>query len=146
MDGAAGTTVWRHLLTAIAKGQDNKHGYTYVLASKASPETLTIWHNGRVVLKSLVNSGISVAPTSDGTYPVYLRYYFQIMKGTNPDGSKYADPVNFVAYFDGGEAIHYFPRYSFGYPQSLGCLELPWDAAKKAWPYTTYGSLVTVEG
>ena len=146
MDGAAGTTVWRHLLTAIAKGQDNKRGYTYSLASKASPETLTIWHNGRVVLKSLANTGISVAPTSDGTYPVYLRYYYQIMKGTNPDGSKYADPVNFVAYFDGGEAIHYFPRYSYGFEQSLGCVELPWDAAKKAWPYTNYGSLVTVEG
>ena len=146
MDGTAGTTVWRHLLTAIAKGQDNKHGYTYSLASKASPETLTIWHNGHVVLKTLANTGISVAPTADGTYPVYLRYYFQVMKGTNPDGSKYADPVYYVSYFNGGDALHYFPRYSFGYPQSLGCVELPWDAAKKAWPYTTYGSLVTVEG
>jgi peptidoglycan hydrolase-like protein with peptidoglycan-binding domain len=146
MDGEAGTTVWRHLLTAVAKAQDNKHGYTYSLASKASPETLTVWHNGHVVLKTLANTGISVAPTADGTFPVYLRYYFQVMKGTNPDGSKYADPVYYVSYFDGGDALHYFPRYSFGYPQSLGCVELPWDAAKKAWPYTTYGSLVTVQG
>ena len=146
MDGAAGSTVWRHLLNAIAKGQGNKHGYTYAVASKASPETLTIWHNGRQVMKSLANTGIPVAPTSDGTYPVYLRYYFQIMKGTNPDGSKYADPVYYVAYFDGGEAVHYFPRYSYGFQQSLGCVELPWNSAKKAWPYLTYGSLVTVEG
>ena len=146
MDGSAGPTVWRHLLTAIAKGQGNKHGYTYSLASKASPETLTVWHNGHVVLKSLANTGISVAPTADGTYPVYLRYYYQVMKGTNPDGSKYADPVYYVSYFNGGDAIHYFPRYSFGYPQSLGCVELPWDSAKKAWPYTNYGSLVTVAG
>jgi len=144
MDGSAGSTVWARLLSAISKGQDNKHGYTYALASKASPETLTIWHNGRQVLKSLANTGIPVAPTTSGTFPVYLRYYFQIMKGTNPDGTKYADPVNFVSYFYGGEAVHYFPRYSFGYPQSLGCVELPWDAAKKAWPYLTYGSLVTV--
>ena len=146
MDGTAGSTLWRDLLSAVAKNQQNKHGYTYALASKASPETLTIWHNGRAVLKTLANTGIPVAPTADGTFPVYLRYYFQIMKGTNPDGSKYADPVNFVAYFDGGDAVHYFPRYSFGYPQSLGCVELPWDAAKKAWPYLTYGSLVTVAG
>ena len=77
---------------------------------------------------------------------MYLRYYFQIMQGTNPDGSKYADPVYYVSYFDGGDAVHYFPRYSYGYYQSLGCVELPWDAAKKAWPYLTYGSLVTVTG
>jgi hypothetical protein len=116
------------------------------VASKASPETLTIWHNGRQVLKTLANTGISVAPTADGTYPVYLRYYYQVMKGTNPDGSKYADPVWNVAYFNAGDAVHYFPRSSFGYPQSLGCVELPWNAAAKAWPYLTYGSLVTVTG
>jgi hypothetical protein len=146
MDGDAGQTVWRHLLTAIVKGQHNKNGYTYALASKASPETLTIWHNGRQVLHTLANTGISVAPTADGTFPVYLRYYYQVMKGTNPDGSKYADPVYYVAYFNAGDAVHYFPRYSFGSPQSLGCVELPWDAAKRAWPYLTYGSLVTVAG
>lgn len=146
MDGDAGSAVWRHLLNAIASNQHNKHGYTYAVASKASPESLTIWHNGHQVLKSVANTGISVAPTSDGTFPVYLRYYYQIMKGTNPDGSKYADPVYWVAYFDGGEAVHYFPRASYGFPQSLGCVELPWSAAKKAWPYLTYGSLVTVEG
>jgi peptidoglycan hydrolase-like protein with peptidoglycan-binding domain len=146
MDGQAGPQVWRNLLSAIAKGQDNTHGYTYALASKASPETLTIWHNGREVLQSLANTGIPAAPTADGTYPVYLRYYFQVMKGTNPNGTPYADPVYYVSYFDAGEAVHYFPRASYGWPQSLGCVELPWDAAAKAWPYLTYGSLVTVEG
>jgi peptidoglycan hydrolase-like protein with peptidoglycan-binding domain len=146
MDGTAGSQVWRDVLSAVAKGQHNKNGYTYAVASKSSPETLTIWHNGRVVLKTLANTGISVAPTADGTFPVYLRYYYQVMKGTNPDGTKYADPVYYVAYFNAGDAVHYFPRYSFGYQQSLGCVELPWDAAKKAWPYLTYGSLVTVEG
>ena len=78
--------------------------------------------------------------------PCVPAYYFQIMQGTNPDGSKYADPVYYVSYFDGGDAVHYFPRYSYGWYQSLGCVELPWDAAKQAWPYLTYGSLVTVTG
>lgn len=146
MDGYAGSTVWKDLLSAVAKGQHNKHGYTYALASKGSPETLTIWHNGRQVFKNLANTGIPAAPTADGTFPVYLRYYSQIMKGTNPDGSKYADQVYYVAYFNGGDAVHYFDRATYGWPQSLGCVELPWDAAKKAWPYLTYGSLVTVEG
>jgi peptidoglycan hydrolase-like protein with peptidoglycan-binding domain len=144
MDGIAGTAVWRALLRAEAKGQQNAHGYTYARATKKSPETLTIWHNGHVVFRSLANTGIPVAPTADGTDPVYLRYRFQIMKGTNPDGSKYADPVQFVAYFRAGEAVHYFPRPSYGFPQSLGCVELPLAAAAKAWPYLTYGSLVTV--
>jgi hypothetical protein len=145
MDGQAGPKVWSHLLTAIAKGQDNKHGYTYALASKNSPETLTIWHNGRQVLQTPANTGISDAQTANGTFPVYLRYYYQVMKGKNPDGTKYADPVYYVAYFDEGEAVHYFPRASYGFPQSLGCVELPWDAAAKAWPYLTFGSLVTVQ-
>ena len=48
------------------------------------------------------------------------------MKGTNPDGTKYADPVTWVAYFRAGEAVHYFPRGSYGSLQSLGCVELPW--------------------
>ncbi len=144
MDGVAGSGVWRALFKAVAGGQQNTHGYTYARATKKSPEKLTIWHNGHVVFRSLANTGIPVAPTADGTAPVYLRYRNQIMKGTNPDGSKYADPVQFVAYFRSGEAVHYFPRFSYGSPQSLGCVELPLAAAAKAWPFLTYGSLVTV--
>ena len=68
------------------------------------------------------------------------------MRGTNPDGSQYANPVYYVSYFNGGDAVHYFARGGYGYNQSLGCVELPWDAAKKAYPYLTYGSLVTVTG
>jgi hypothetical protein len=146
MDGQAGHAVWSELLTAVAQGKHNPNGYTYALASQNSPENLKIWHNGRLVLTSPSNTGIPASPTADGTFPVYLRYYYQVMKGTNPDGSKYADPVYYVAYFNGGDAVHYFVRGSYGWYQSLGCVELPWDEAKKAWPYLTYGSLVTVTG
>jgi hypothetical protein len=144
MDGDAGPGVWRALLAAVAAGDNNSHGYTYALASQAIPETLTVWHDGRVILRTPANTGISVAPTEIGTAPVYLRYTFQIMQGTNPDGSKYADPVSWVSYFRSGEAVHYFPRGSYGYPQSLGCVELPYDQAHYVWPYMTYGTLVTV--
>jgi hypothetical protein len=144
MDGVAGPAVWRALFRAEAKGQANKAGYTYARATKYSPETLTIWHNGHQVFHALANTGIPVAPTTSGTAPVYLRYRFQIMRGTNPDGSKYADPVQYVAYFRAGEAVHYFPRGSYGFPQSLGCVELAFGDAAKAWPFLTYGSLVTV--
>ena len=146
INGKATAKVWSALFAAAARGHRNNAGYTYAIASKSSPETLTIWHNGHRVLRSLANTGIPVAPTVDGTFPVYLRYRFQIMSGTNPDGSHYADPVSFVSYFNGGDAVHYFPRGAYGFQQSLGCVELPLTAAKQAWPYLTYGSLVTVAG
>ena len=146
MDGYVGHTVWSGLLSAVAKGTHNPDGYTYALTSQALPESIKIWHNGRLVLHSAVNTGIPASPTADGTFPVYLRYYFQIMRGTNPDGSQYANPVYYVSYFNGGDAVHYFSRGGYGYSQSLGCVELPWDAAKKAYPYLTYGSLVSVTG
>jgi len=146
MNGVAGPGVWTAIFRAADRGRANQAGYTYAVASKGNPETLTIWHDGRIVLRSDANTGIPVAPTADGTFPVYLRFRFQIMQGTNPDGSSYADPVEYVAYFDGGDAVHFFPRGSYGFPQSLGCVELPMAAAAKAWPYLTYGSLVTVAG
>ncbi len=146
MDGNASRTVWTGLLKAVAKGQHNPNGYTYALASQYSPENLRIWHNGRLVLESPANTGIPASPTEDGTFPVYLKYYFSYMKGTNPDGTKYDDPVYYASYFNGGDAVHEFSRYSYGWYQSLGCVELPWDAAKTAYPYLTYGSLVTVTG
>lgn len=144
MDGVVGPAVWKALLTAAARGTSNPHGYTYAVASQHSPESLTVWHNGKVILHTLANTGIPAAPTTVGTAAVYLRYTFQIMKGTNPDGSKYADPVSWVSYFRAGEAVHYFARGSYGYQQSLGCVELPYKQAKFVWPFMTYGTLVTV--
>ena len=144
LDGVAGPQVWKSLLTAAARAQRNSHGYTYAIASQHAPETLTVWHNGKVILHTAANTGIPAAPTTVGTAPVYLRYTFQIMKGTNPDGSKYADPVKWVSYFRAGEAVHYFPRASYGSQQSLGCVELPLAQSAYIWPYMTYGTLVTV--
>ena len=146
MDGVAGTQMWADLLKALAAGHSNGNGYTYALASKSVPETLTIWHDGREVLSSPANTGIPEAPTADGTFPVYERLPFQIMQGTNPGGSTYADPVSWVSYFDGGDAVHYFDRGSYGWPQSLGCVELPYSSARVAYGYLSYGSLVTVAG
>jgi peptidoglycan hydrolase-like protein with peptidoglycan-binding domain len=147
MDGVAGPAVWTHLLAAAAQGKTNPAGYTYALASQNSPhESLKVWHNGQLILNTLANTGIAAASTADGTYPVYERLQFQIMKGTNPDGSKYADPVYWISYFNGGDAVHYFDRPSYGSYQSLGCVELPLRAAKFIWSYLTYGTLVTVTG
>jgi len=146
MDGVAGPEVWSHLLKAVAKGANNPNGYSYAVTDQNSPETLTLYHNGRRVLKTFVNTGIAGRGTQDGTFPVYLRYDVTQMKGTNPDGSKYNDTVYYVSYFNGSDAVHYFPRYSYGSNQSLGCVELPLNPAKTAYKYLTYGSLVSVIG
>jgi peptidoglycan hydrolase-like protein with peptidoglycan-binding domain len=123
---------------------NNPNGYSYALASEAKPESLTVWHNGVVVETTSANTGGAGTPTAQGTFPVYLRLRNQVMRGTNPNGSTYADPVQFVAYFNGGDALHYMPRASYGDPQSLGCVELPYTAASIVWPYMYVGSLVTV--
>jgi hypothetical protein len=147
MDGVAGPQVWSSLLTAAAKHQVNPNGYTYALATQDSPhETLQVWHNGKLILDTPANTGIPASNTQDGTFPVYLKYQVTQMKGTNPDGSLYDDTVYWVSYFNGGDAVHYFPRPGYGYYQSLGCVEIQWDPAKFVWSYLTYGTLVTVTG
>jgi lipoprotein-anchoring transpeptidase ErfK/SrfK len=143
-NGVASPAVWAALLKAAAADDRNTHGYSYAIANQGSPETLTIWHNGRDAFSSLTNTGISIDPTPVGTFPVYLKLPFQVMQGTNPDGSSYADPVQWVSYFSGGSAVHYIARGSYGYPQSLGCVELPYNAAEEAYPILPYGTLVTV--
>jgi hypothetical protein len=144
LDRVPTTAVWQALLSARARRQWNTGGYSYAVASESSPESLTVYHNGQVVLRTPANTGISDSGTATGTFPVYDRLRSQTMQGTNPDGSHYADFVQWVAYFNGGDAVHYMPRASYGSPQSLGCIELPYAAAEQAWGYLSYGTLVTV--
>jgi hypothetical protein len=67
------------------------------------------------------------------------------MSGYNPDDTYYDDPgVPNVAYFNGGDAVHGFPRYTYGFPQSPGCVELPISAAAIVSNGDPIGTLVTV--
>jgi peptidoglycan hydrolase-like protein with peptidoglycan-binding domain len=146
MTGTASRALWPALLTAIELGQHNPNGYTFALASKAAPNTLTVWHDGVIVARTLANTGAAASPTPDGTWPVYLRRRSQIMRGLTANGKPYADPAQFIAYFSGNYAVHYMARASYGTPQSQGCVELPLSQAREVWPYLSYGSLVTVTG
>lgn len=148
MTGTLDAPTWKALATAAADPAANQQpgGYTYALADQQRPETLTVWDNGRVVVDSPANTGIPASPTANGSFLVYERLASQVMRGTNPWGTPYADPVSWVAYFNGGDAVHYIARAAYGYPQSLGCVELPYTAAATAWPYLRLGTVVTVEG
>ena len=145
--GVADPMTWSALIAAVDVAAVNPRPYNYVTVSQGSPETLTLYTGGRASFHTLVNTGISVSPTALGTYPVYLRYTSQTMSGTNPDGSHYSDPgIPWVSYFNGGDALHGFIRATYGWPQSLGCVEMPFASAKTVWPHTPIGTLVTVTG
>jgi lipoprotein-anchoring transpeptidase ErfK/SrfK len=141
----ADATTWSTLISAALDHKVDPTTYNYVSVSEGSPETLTLYVKDHVQFRTLVNTGISDAPTETGTYPVYERFLSTTMSGTNPDGSHYSDPdIQWVSYFNGGDALHEFPRYSYGFPQSLGCVEMPFASAQTVFPYTPIGTLVTV--
>ena len=144
-DGSAGPDTWAKLTDFVAKGQYNPDPYNYVTVQLAKPQTVRVYSNGKQAYQALANTGVPGADTRLGTFPVYLRYLTQTMRGTNPDGSTYVDPgIPWISYFDGGEALHGFPRPGYGYPQSNGCVELTEPDAKAIWPMTPIGTLVTV--
>ncbi|MHB8380547.1 MAG: L,D-transpeptidase family protein [Acidimicrobiales bacterium] len=143
--GVAGATTWTDLLNAANTNHVDPASYNYASVSESSPETLTLYVAGHLKFRTLVNTGISVSPTALGTYPVYERFVTTTMSGTNPDGSHYHDTgIPWVSYFNGGDALHGFIRSSYGFPQSLGCVEMTFNSAKVVFPYTPIGTLVTV--
>ncbi len=100
-----------------------------------------------MVLSTPANTGVPGATTQQGTFPIYSRFVSTTMSGTNPDGSKYSDPgVPWVNYFNGGDAVHGFPRPSYGTPQSNGCVELPIGTAQRVFEKLSIGDLVIVSG
>jgi len=144
-DGTASADVWKALLHAFAHRRLDKAPYAYVYVSMSTPETLSLWVDGKVVFRTLCNTGIPVSPTAIGTWPVYLRYVTTTMSGINPNGTPYDDPgIPWVSYFNGGDALHGFIRSQYGFPQSLGCVEMPFASAGAIYPWTPIGTLVTI--
>jgi peptidoglycan hydrolase-like protein with peptidoglycan-binding domain len=144
-DGIAGPSVWKALIAATLSNQASSFGYTYVYVTEGSPEQINVWHNGKSVVSGPVNTGIAQAPTVLGTYAVYEHIPVGTMSGTNPDGSAYHDPgIPWISYFNGGDALHGFTRASYGFPQSLGCVEMPAAEAGAVYPYTPIGTIVEI--
>jgi L,D-transpeptidase catalytic domain len=143
--GSPERSTWASLLAAETLGHGDPQPYTFVTVSESIPETLEVHRGSRVVLTTPANTGVSGATTEQGTFPIYARYTSTTMTGTNPDGSKYSDPgVPWVNYFNGGDAVHGFPRGSYGTPQSNGCVELPIGTAGQVYPLLAIGDLVIV--
>jgi L,D-transpeptidase catalytic domain len=146
-DGVLGPAVWKALINAVVHDQKSNFGYTFVMVHEADvDESVTVWHNGNNVVETPANTGTaSAGGTATGTYPVFEHAPSVTMSGTNPDGSTYVDPgILWVSYFNGGDALHEYPRASYGFPQSDGCVEMPMSAAAAVYPYTPIGALVDV--
>jgi peptidoglycan hydrolase-like protein with peptidoglycan-binding domain len=146
-DGVLGPAVWKALINANVHGQKSSFGYSFAMVHEAdSGEYTTLWHSGKTIITTPANTGTAAAGgTALGTYPVFEHAPSVTMSGTNPDGSTYVDPgVLWVSYFNGGDALHYYSRGSYGSPQSDGCVEMPEPAAAAIYPYTPIGALVDV--
>lgn len=144
-DGVPGEAVWDALVTALAHRNQDTSPYDYLMVSENLPESLVVWQNGQNVFETPVNTGVPGAQTPIGTWPVYERFVTTTMAGTDPDGVSYdVSGIPWVAYFNGGDAVHGYWRSYFGYPQSNGCVELPISNAAVVWNMDPLGTLVTV--
>jgi len=138
---------WASLLSAETADRHNRTPYTWVSVSESIPETLHVHRGHHVVFSTPVNTGVPGAETERGIFPIYSRFTSTTMSGTDVDGTKYVVPgVPWVNYFNGGDAVHCYPRASYGTPQSNGCVELPIEAAHTVFGMLALGDIVVVGG
>jgi len=133
------------LQQAYKTGFKAKKPFVWVYVNQHIPQKVYVWENGKYIFESPANTGV-MGTTNTGTYMVYLRFKKTEMKGTFPGSNKtYDDPdVPWVNYFYKGEALHGFPRKSYGYPQSAGCVELPIPKAKELYKILYKYAVVTL--
>jgi hypothetical protein len=136
---------WASLLSAETDYRRDPIGYTWVSVTESLPETLEVHEGDRVVFTTPANTGVPGAETEQGIFPIYSRLLSTTMTGTDVDGTKYSVPdVPWVNYFNGGDAVHGYPRESYGFPQSNGCVELPIEAAHTVFGMLALGDIVWV--
>jgi peptidoglycan hydrolase-like protein with peptidoglycan-binding domain len=145
--GEPNYATWASLIAAETSYHRNPSPYTWVTVSESIPETLEVHRGHHVSLSTPANTGVPGAETAQGIFPIYSRFESTTMTGTDPDGTKYVAPdVPWVNYFNGGDAVHGYPRASYGTPQSNGCVELPIETAHTVFGMLQLGDIVVVSG
>jgi peptidoglycan hydrolase-like protein with peptidoglycan-binding domain len=145
--GEPNATTWASLLNDETAYRRDPISYTWVSVSESLPETLEVHVGRRVAFTTLANTGVAGAETALGIYPIYSRLTSTTMTGEDVDGVKYkVEDVPWVNYFNGGDAVHGYPRESYGFPQSNGCVELPIEAAHTVFGMLQIGDIVDVMG
>lgn len=117
-----------------------------IVVHEQLPETLTLYQNGKVMLKTKCNTGVTGATTPTGTFYIHSKVVKTDMSGVDPDGEKYeVKNVPWVMGLFGNTAIHGYQRAKYGFPQSNGCVELPIATAKKLYHMVDVGTPVVIE-
>ena len=143
--GEPNVSTWDSILYDETRYRRDPQPYTWVNVSESLPETLVLYRGHRAVLSTPVNTGVPGAETEQGIFPIYSRLVSTTMTGTDPDGVHYVAPdVPWVNYFNGGDAVHGYPRASYGFPQSNGCVELPLETARTVFGMLAIGDIVVV--
>jgi peptidoglycan hydrolase-like protein with peptidoglycan-binding domain len=146
VSGEVDSATWNTLLFDETVGKRIPQPYTWATVTETLPETLFLHRGHRVAFTTPVNTGVSGAETAQGIFPIYARYVSTTMAGEDPDGTKYdVSDVPWVNYFNGGDAVHGYPRESYGFPQSNGCVELPIEAAHTVFGMLAIGDIVWVQ-
>jgi hypothetical protein len=144
--GEPNRATWLSLLFDVSAGKRDPQPYTWVQVSESLPETLWLHEGNHTVFSTPVNTGVAGAETERGIFPIYSHLVSTTMSGTDPDGTHYDVPdVPWVNYFNGGDAVHGYPRESYGFPQSNGCVELPIEAAHHIFGMLAIGDIVWVQ-
>jgi peptidoglycan hydrolase-like protein with peptidoglycan-binding domain len=144
--GAPDAQTWKVLLEVQGLYHRDPQPYTWVSVTESLPETVELHEGGHVAISTPANTGVAGAETETGIFPIYARYVSTTMTGTDPDGVHYVAPdVPWVNYFNGGDAVHGYPRASYGFPQSNGCVELPIGTAGEIYPRLAIGDIVWVQ-
>jgi peptidoglycan hydrolase-like protein with peptidoglycan-binding domain len=143
--GEPNAATWHLLLVVESLYHRNPRPYTWVTVTESLPETLEVHQGDHVALSTPANTGVAGAETAQGIFPIFARDVSTTMTGTDPDGVHYVAPdVPWVNYFNGGDAVHGYPRASYGFPQSNGCVELPVETAAAVYPLLQIGDIVWV--
>ena len=145
--GEPNAATWESLLYDETVYRRDPTSYTWVTVSESLPETLEVHVGHRVAFTTPANTGVPGAETALGVFPIYSRLVSTTMTGEDVDGTKYkVEDVPWVNYFNGGDAVHGYPRESYGFPQSNGCVELPIEAAHTVFGMLQLGDIVDVTG
>ncbi len=145
VSGEVNGATWESLLYDLTHYRRDPHPYTWVTVTESLPETLEVHVGSRVRIRTPTNTGVPGAETATGVFPIYARYVSTSMAGEDPDGVKYDVPdVPWVNYFNGGDAVHGYPREAYGFPQSNGCVELPIETSRYVFGLLQLGDIVWV--
>ena len=144
--GVAGPQVWRALLARRPREPAiGTPGTTTSSCTRPCRSRSPLARRPASILTSPGNTGMRAAPTAARHVAGVRADPIGRMRGTNPDGTKYSDP----GYAGSATSTAATPCTSSPRDvrdaQSLGCVELPEEAAAEVWPYTPIGTLVTIE-